>query len=137
MDPLREVGTIRIPAIDVDEVVRWGISAPTIDKGVAWWPGTAEFGHLGNVVLAGHRTKLTRPFYSLHTLEAGDEILLEADGVVHTYQVTRTEIVESTALWIVDQTPEYTLTLFSCHPLYSERQRIVVRAVLVSPPADQ
>ena len=137
VDPVREVGHIRIPAIDVDETVWFGVSAPTIDRGVAWWPGTAEFGHLGNVVLAGHRTDRPRPFYAVDRLVPGDRIILEAEGREHTYEVTESFIVEPSALWIVGQSREHTLTLFSCHPLFSEAQRIVVRARLVSAPVDQ
>ena len=137
VDPVREVGHIRIPAIGVDETVWFGVSAPTIDRGVAWWPGTAEFGHLGNVVLAGHRTDQPRPFFALGEMVPGDTILLEAEGREHTYEVTETFVVDPSALWIVGQTREHTLTLFTCHPLFSEAQRLVVRARLVSAPVDQ
>ena len=46
----------------------------------------------------------------------------------HVYHVTRTEILGPEAMWIVDQTPERTATLFACHPPGSTRERIVVFA---------
>ena len=40
------------------------------------------------------------------------------------------EIVKPDALWVVDQTPEATATLFACHPPGSVRERIVVHLAL-------
>lgn len=127
-----EVGRIVIPAIGLDEVVREGIEQWVIDLGVAHWPGTARPGEDGNVVLAGHRTVATRPFYDLGRLRPGDRVHLEwRDGSRHTYRVTETFVVPPTGVWIVDPTPVPTVTMFSCHPKGSARQRIVVRAELV------
>jgi sortase A len=44
--------------------------------------------------------------------------------------VTGTEIVTPDALWIADQTPDYTATLFACNPPGSTKQRIVVHLAL-------
>jgi len=60
----------------------------------------------------------------------GDEIIFEDAEGRHVYLVDRTEIVEPTALWIIDQTPESTVTLFACHPPGSTAQRIVVFGTL-------
>ena len=46
------------------------------------------------------------------------------------YKVTRTEIVKPDAVWIVDQTPTATATLFACHPPGSPPERILVFADL-------
>src|SRR5665811_546877 len=35
------LGTVRIPAIDLDEQIRAGVSISVIDKGVAHWVGTS------------------------------------------------------------------------------------------------
>jgi sortase (surface protein transpeptidase) len=48
--------------------------------------------------------------------------------------VTRLEVVPNTALWIVSQVPGRTLTIFTCHPIGSSAQRLVVRAELMSTP---
>jgi sortase A len=48
--------------------------------------------------------------------------------------VTGTEIVPNTALWIVDQHPGRTLTIFTCHPIGSAAQRFIVHAQLMSTP---
>jgi sortase (surface protein transpeptidase) len=55
------------------------------------------------------------------------------DGTTATYRVTEQLIVEPSALWITDQEPGHTLTIFACHPKGSARQRIVVRGQLAEP----
>jgi sortase A len=44
--------------------------------------------------------------------------------------VTETKVVQPDALYIIEQTPAYTATLFACHPPGSTRQRIVVHLAL-------
>jgi sortase A len=48
------------------------------------------------------------------------------------YKVVSTEVVKPNALWIVDQTPDATATLFACHPPGSVRERIVVHLRLAT-----
>ncbi len=128
----RLVGTIRIPSIDVDEIVRSGVALSVIDQGPAHWVGTAGAGEAGNVVIAGHRTTHSAPFRHLDKLEAGDLIYLTNSwGFDVMYRVTETFIVEPDAIWITYPTTQPTLTMFACHPLGSVAQRIVVRAQLV------
>ena len=132
---LVEVGRIEIPKIGVDLAVGEGVEQIVIDAGPAHWPGTAAFGAWGNVVLAGHRSSLTAPFRRAAELVAGDAVVLSDASGTYRYQVTGTEVVPNTALWIVDQHPGRTLTIFTCHPIGSSAQRFVVRAELVSTPA--
>lgn len=132
------VGSLQIPTIGVDEVIREGVHLSVIDRGVAHWAGTAEAGGIGNMVLAGHRTTKTAPFVHLDRLQPGDEIEVAGlDGRVATYRVTDTVIVSPSDIWIVEQTETPMLTLFACHPRGSARQRIVVRAELVDAPIHQ
>jgi LPXTG-site transpeptidase (sortase) family protein len=132
--PLTAIGTIRIPKIGVDQIVREGVEQMVIDAGPAHWPGTAAFGGWGNVVIAGHRTTHTAPFLRSAELVPGDVILLTDATGVYTYRVTGLEVVDPSALWIVDQHPGRTLTIFTCHPLDSSAERLVVHATLASFP---
>jgi sortase A len=132
--PLVELGRIQILKIGLDQVVHEGVEQMVIDAGPAHWPGTAAFGAWGNVVLAGHRTTHTEPFLRVAELNPGDPIILSDAVGTYTYHVTGIEIVPNTALSIVDQHPGRTLTIFSCHPIGSSAQRIVVHAELMSTP---
>ncbi|HAS10864.1 MAG TPA: hypothetical protein DCS55_10180, partial [Acidimicrobiaceae bacterium] len=88
--------------------------------------GTAMPGELGNVVVAGHRTTYTRPFWDLQALQPGDELIFTmTDGTRHVYELDRLDIVGPEDVHIVDQTHAHTATLFACHPRGSARQRIV------------
>jgi sortase A len=127
--PLVEVGTIEIPKIEVAKTMYEGITLTTLDQGPGHWPGTAMPGKQGNVVIAGHRVSHDKPFLYINELVPGDDVIMTTSEGRFVYKVTGTEIVYPDALWIVDQTAEYTATLFACHPLHSTKQRIVVHLV--------
>jgi sortase A len=131
-EPVIEMGTISIPKIGVSSTMYEGIRMTTLDYGPGHWPGTALPGQAGNVVVGGHRTSKHQVFRDVDQLVAGDEIVFEDDRGRHVYRVSRVEIVEPTAVWIVNPTETPTATLFACHPPGSTRQRIVVFADLVT-----
>ena len=121
-----ELGTIEIPKIGVTKSFYEGITLTTLNKGPGHWPGTAMPGKQGNVVVAGHRVSHDKPFRNLDKLVEGDDVILTTGDGRFVYKVTGVEIVTPDALWIVDQTTDYTGTLFACHPPGSTRERIVV-----------
>jgi sortase A len=131
-EPVIEVGTIAIPKIGVSMTMYEGIRMTTLDYGPGHWPGTAMHGQTGNVVVGGHRTSKHRVFRRVVELVAGDEIVFTDAHGTHTYAVNRVEVVEPSAVWIINPTDTPTATLFACHPPGSTRQRIVVFADLVS-----
>src|SRR5690606_1670041 len=64
-------GMLEIPAIGLSQPLFEGVTLTAIDRGPSHWPGTAMPGELGNVVVAGHRTTRTRPFWDLDLLQPG------------------------------------------------------------------
>lgn len=128
VEPEVVIGAIYIPKIAVLQTIYRGVTKPTLDKGVGWWPGTAMPGNVGNVVLGGHRVSKKKPFRNLDQLQPGDEIYLSTEQGDYVYLVDHTVIVSPSDVWIIDQTNEATLTLFACHPPGSTRERIVVVA---------
>jgi sortase A len=123
------LGSISIPAIDIEEPLLQGIRLATFDKGVGHWPGTALPGQVGNVVLGGHRTSGIRPFRNVDQLKKGDEIIVTTSEGTFVYIVDGTTIVDpQTGMWIIEQTTDATMTLFACHPPGSVRQRFIVFA---------
>lgn len=131
-EPRIELGTISIPKIGIDKTMFEGVSLTVLDMGPGHWPGTAMPGHVGNVVVGGHRTSHDRPFRYLDQLQPGDEIIFDTPEGHFVYKVTRTEIVYPDAIWIIDQSSAFTATLFACHPVGSTKQRIIVFAELAS-----
>ena len=130
VEPHVELGTIEIPRIHVSKKLLEGVTLGVLDEAPGHWPGTAMPGHLGNVVVAGHRTVFDHPFHDIDQLRNGDEVVFTTAEGRFLYRVTGTEIVTPDAMRIIDQTRAHTATLFACHPLGSTRERIVVHLAL-------
>ena len=124
---------IIIPDIDVNVVVVEGTTASALRAGAGHYPDTPLPCEVGNVSIAGHRTTYGRPFHNVDQLAVGDEITLETPIGSCTYAVNQAPFpVSPTQLEVVANTPEEaTLTLTTCHPKGSARQRLVVKATLV------
>jgi sortase A len=120
---------IVIPTIKVDTVVVEGTGASALRAGAGHYPNTPLPGEEGNVAIAGHRTTYGKPFADLDRLHPGDQIALETPIGRHVYRVSRPPfVVSNTDFTVIDQTPGHTLTLTTCHPKGSARQRLVVKA---------
>ena len=124
---------IRIPAIDVDTVVVEGVTASALRAGAGHYPKTALPCEDGNVGIAGHRTTYGKPFANVDRLNPGDLIILETPIGKCTYEVDRKPfIVSPKELSVVDNDlSKRELTLTSCHPKHSAKQRIIIKARLV------
>ena len=128
VEPEVIIGELVIPALLLTQTMYRGVTLPTLDKGVGYWPGTAMPGRVGNVVLGGHRVSKQKPFRNIDLLVPGDEIYLTTDEGTFVYAVSGTQIIEPTDTWIINQSESATLTLFACHPPHSTKQRIAVYA---------
>ena len=126
-DPLAR---IEIPKIGVDKIVVAGVALSDLRKGPGLYPFSALPGQIGNAAIAGHRTTYGAPFFRVDELTAGDEIIVTTVDGKFRYLVTEIKIVKPTDFSVLDQTTDATLTLTSCNPRYSSRQRIVVKAKL-------
>jgi sortase A len=132
-EPIVRIGEMEIPKIGLSTPIYHGITLRNIDNGPSHWPGTAMPGAVGNAVFAGHRTTHSKPFRNIDQLVPGDQVIYTINGVRSVYAVTGHEIVTPDALWIADQTPTATATIFGCHPPGSARYRYVVRMALMVP----
>ena len=130
-DPELQIGSIEIPRIGLERSMYEGIRLSTLDRGPGHWPGTAMPGEFGNVVVAGHCVSHNEDFRNLDQLEPGDEVIFNTATGRHTYHVLHGGR-RPDAVWIVDQDPAQTGTLFACHPPGSTRQRIVVHLELAA-----
>jgi len=135
-DPITKIS---IPAAGLKPtVVVEGTGASALRAGAGHYPNTPLPGEEGNVSIAGHRTTYGKPFANVDHLKPGDEILLETPVGKYTYKVSRDPFVVSpTDFSVIAQTPGKTLTLTTCHPKGSARQRLIIKAELVSETANQ
>ena len=123
---------LKIPALDVDVVVVEGTSASGLRAGAGHYPQTPLPCDPGNVAIAGHRTTYGRPFSNIDRLKPGDAIILETPVGSCTYEVSRAPyIVEPTDFSVVANDPSVrTLTLTTCHPKGSAKERLIVKSTL-------
>jgi LPXTG-site transpeptidase (sortase) family protein len=128
-DPLTR---FEIPTLGVDTIVVQGTSPSALKAGAGHYPSTPLPGVSGNVAIAGHRTTYGRPFNRIDQLKVGDSIILTTPEGRYTYKVSRPPFITSPFDWtIIAKSTKPLLTLTTCHPKGSARQRLVVRAELV------
>ena len=125
---------IAVPTLGLEVVVFEGVDGPTLEKGPGHMPGTPLPGQPGNSVISGHRTTYGRPFHDFDRLEPGDVIEVETNIGTHVYEVRELFIVQPTDVWVTDDKEGGWLTLTTCNPKYSARERLIVSAELVSGP---
>jgi sortase A len=135
------IAVLRIPALGADYgyAVVEGVSRRDLQRGPGHYPGTAMPGEIGNVVISGHRTTYGAPFSRVGELREGDAVVVETADEWFTYEVTASEIVSPNAVEVTLPVPrqpdveptQRLLTLTTCHPRYSARQRLIVFAEMV------
>lgn len=124
------VGVIKIPKIGLDRVIVQGTSVPDLRKGPGHIVETPMPGQLGNAAIAGHRTTYGAPFNRLDELANGDPIIITTLSGTFHYTVSNQLVVKPKEVFVLDPTPNATLTLTTCNPKYSASTRLVVKAIL-------
>jgi sortase (surface protein transpeptidase) len=160
-DPLAVLYIPRLGA-DYRRVVLEGTAEEQLSQGPGHYPGTAKPGEQGNVAIAGHRVGKGSPFLDLDRLVPGDPVVLETADEWLTYRVLGDpvradfdadpsgipgrQVILPTQMDVVSPTPDAAadapasgayLTLTTCHPRFSARQRLVIHAVLDGAPVSK
>ncbi|KKR06310.1 MAG: Sortase family protein [candidate division WS6 bacterium GW2011_GWF2_39_15] len=122
-----------IPVIGVNEYVDTG---KELSLDLWHLPYTPFPGDGGNVVIAGHRISyasiLPPPFFYLNRVEKGDIVYLEYRRNRYIYTVNSKEIVEKKEIKYEKRLEgNETLTLYTCTPLLTLRNRLIIIANLV------
>ncbi len=134
-----------IPKMGLTATVVSGVSSESLRRGPGHFPDTPMPGMPGNSAIAGHRTTWGAPFGSIEKLEPGDEIKIQTIQGSFTYVVLEQNggrgnfIVSPNEFDVLDQnfnSSPNRLTLVSCHPKLTARNRIIVVAELIGEPAD-
>ena len=129
---------LQIPKIHLDVLVVEGTTPAALRAGAGHYPGTPLPGEPGNVGIAGHRTTFGRPFNHLDEMRPGDQVILTTPFKRFTYVAVQSFdghgnpfITTPTDFHVVANVPgQSLLTLTSCNPKGSARQRIVLRLQL-------
>lgn len=125
-------------------ITKIGVNAPIVEAKNSEWglskgawrvPESSMPDMGGNTVITGHRFKYLPPnnltFYLLDKLEVGDIVSVIWKEDDYFYRVRETKIVPAIELSIMDPADEPILTLFTCDPIYSTENRLVVISELV------
>jgi LPXTG-site transpeptidase (sortase) family protein len=132
------LGRIVIPRIKMDQVYVSGAGLEDLKTGPGHYPSTAFPGLDGNAGIACHRTTFGAPCLNLDLLKAGDLVLFETLYGKYAYKVEKLFVVGPKDRTVLAPTPgENLLTMTTCHPAYTARQRLVVRARLVGEALDE
>ena len=124
-------GYLEISSINVKQYVLEGINENTLKIGPGHYSTTALPGTGGNVGIAGHRTTYGAPFGNLDELNIGDSILLTVDSKTFHYQVDSIDVVQAVGgEYVLFDRGDDRLTLTTCHPKYSAKERLIVSGIL-------
>lgn len=120
-----------IPSIQLNESVFEGGGIWVIRDGGTWHrPGTSDPDQGGNTVIVGHRFygSDTSTFYHLDKVTVGQKLALYWEGKEILYEVAEIKVVGPSSTEIEAPTNEPQLTIYTCTPLWSAKQRLVVIA---------
>jgi len=128
-----KVKRLEIPSILVDGEVLVGDSSELLNQGIWHRPGTSTPDQGGNSVFVAHRFQYTsgpNTFYHLDKVKVGEEFFVNWEGERYEYEVFEVLVVPPDAFYIEDPTDESIVTLYTCTPLWTAAQRLVVRGKL-------
>ena len=127
-----------IPSIHLDEKINDGSTYEALEDGAWRRPGTSTPQLGGNTVLAGHRFTYQGAsiFYNLDKVKVGDEVGVTYGGDIYKYKVREIKIVQPSNPEIEGTSDEHILTLYTCTPLWTTRERLVVIADLIEGPSE-
>ena len=124
-------GYLEIAAINVKQYVLTGTNENTLELGPGHYSNTALPGTGGNVGIAGHRTTYGAPFSNLDALQIGDNLLLTVGSKTYHYNVDSIDVVDAIGgEYVLFDRGDDRLTLTTCHPKYSARERLIVSGIL-------
>jgi sortase A len=105
--------------------------------GVGRYPQSNQLGEVGNFALAAHRNGWGASFGSIGELRIGDRIYVEVSKGWHSYAFRNLEYVWASEVQVLNSFPRLkveatgsrVITLTSCHPKFSDAERIIAYGV--------
>lgn len=120
-----------IPSIQLNEPILEGNSINTIHKGGTWRrPNSSTPSEGGNTVIVGHRYygSNVSTFYHLDKVLVGQKLALYWDGREQLYEVVESKVVDPSEIEIEDPTDDKRLTIYTCTPIWTAKNRLVIIA---------
>lgn len=131
-DSRPKVDKILIPAINLNKQLYSGPTLRDLHYGPWLMPKVGKPDTSGNTVIAGHRFTYSGPdvFYHLDKIKPGDKITIYWQGERYDWEVTQTKVVPATEVSVQQNTVDKRLTLITCTPILTAKDRLIVIAKL-------
>ena len=116
-----------LPTIQLDEPIFVSDNPSTVHKGIWHRPNTNLPDMFGNTVLVGHRFTYAGAavFYNLDKLRVNDDVYLVFNQKIYHYRVKESSIVSPTAVDVEAPSEITKLTIYTCTPLLTAKDRLV------------
>ena len=130
-EPIIKDNRLFIPSLGMSQQIHDG-GIEQLRKGVWRRPNTSTPNQNSNTVLVGHRFTYDGDgvFYHLDKVKTSDKITVHWSGKAYNYVVDDILVVKASAVEIESPTDDATLTIYTCTPLWSAKDRLVIRAHL-------
>ena len=120
------VGRLTILSANINHYVVFGATNKKLEYGPGYILGTSLPGSGGNFAIAGHRTTYGAPFGNLDRVKIGETIIFQTNTNQYKYKIVDLKIVSPDDNYVLDNYGDDRITLTTCHPKFSAKQRLVV-----------
>ena len=120
------VGRLTILSANINHYVVFGATNKKLEYGPGYILGTSLPGSGGNFAIAGHRTTYGAPFGNLDRVKVGETIIFQTNTNQYKYQVIDVKIISPEDNYVLENYGDDRITLTTCHPKFSAKQRLVV-----------
>ncbi len=124
-----------LPSIALDKEIVVGEDPSNVHLGAWHRPRSSTPNKGGNTVIVGHRFSYNSPatFYHLDKVGIGDTFAIWWEGREYVYRVRQTRVVDASAIEIEENTDEPIATLYTCTPVWTAQDRLVIVGELLNP----
>ena len=131
-DEIPKDNTLVIPKLAMREIIHEGQDISALRKGIWRIPTSSTPDKRGNTIMAGHRFTYDGQavFYNLDKVSAGDNLTVYWQGKRYDYRVKMINEVTPTDESLIAPTNDPTITIYTCTPLWSAKNRLVITAKL-------
>lgn len=130
------INSKRTNVIGILEIKSIGLKAPIIDGEenldyvVAKYRNSANFGQVGNVILAGHNNMKGSIFKNLYKVKIGDIIEIKTDNNIYKYKLTERVIVNpSDSSLLTQDISKKEITLITC--INRAKERLILKGKII------
>ena len=120
------VGRLTILSANINHYVVFGATNKKLEYGPGYILGTSLPGTGGNFAIAGHRTTYGAPFGNLDRVQVGETIIFQTNTNQYKYKIIEVKIVSPEDNYVLKNYGDDRITLTTCHPKFSAKQRLIV-----------